>query len=269
MKIYVVDDSVQDGADCTNALEDSLLIGKITKNIIVCSINESLPEKIFKKINCDVATSTRAAMAVGLTIDDFCFSYRGKDKEELLETVRKYCNEKNPDMTDYKYAFRYQGGNKGIVYAPINNGYEFTFYKGKDFNCNYDELNIAFNTKRENCHIDLEGLVNHLAYKFDAEVLDTLPKERKKVENRRGIIKSCNTGNNVFGLNKKTYRVRCPMVLDNGVWKPQVTLCGFSGMNNTEIKGGYITGDIEVKMQDDEETVKKILEEKGGVEWVG
>lgn len=271
MKIYVVDDSMQDGVDYTNAVKDALVIMKITKDLIVCPKNQSVPERMIGDIDCDIATTSRKAMAIGVADGDYCFTYQGKDKTELKDKIVQYVTETNPDLSDIGMAFRYENGNKGGVYAPIKNGIEFAFYRGTNFNCNYSEFNSAFNENKQDCSINLESLVDYLANEFDAEVLTELPTDRKHIKNNRGTIRSCNTGKNIFDVKKKTFRIRCPMVLDGDTLKPQVLLCGFSGINNTVFEPGekFVIGDIDVELQDDEEIVKQLLEEKGGVEWVG
>ena len=268
MKIYVVDDKVQDSLDSGNFDTDSLYFSNIKTDTIICPINQSIPESKFGDISCDVATSTRKAYAIGVTEGDFCFTYNGKDYNEFRKKVLAYCIEHNPDLRNKHRGLIYDDGGIAVVYAPIKDGMEFCFYRGENFNCNYEEFNTLLNVNRADCKIDLEELVGYLSSELYAEVSTELPTERKKIKNRRGVIKSC-SGGSIYDLKKKTYRIRCPMVLDDGIYKPQTSLLGFGGLNNTVIGDGFYEGDLTIGYVDGElkETLK-FLEEKGGVEWL-
>lgn len=269
MKIYVVNDNLQDGVDYTNAVDDALVIMKVSKDAIFCPKNQSIPERMVDDIDCDIATSTRKAMAIGVAKGDYCLSYKGKDRKELKDKIVKYIINVNPHLFDDRMAMRYMNGNKGVVYSPIKNGIEFAFYRGANFNCNYSDLNFAFAEKKQDCSINLENLVDYLTDEFNAEVSTHLPADRNHIKNTRGTIKSCNTGENIFNVKKKTFRIKCPMVLDEGVWRPKVLLCGFCRISNTILEDDFVIGDIDIELQDDEDIIKQLLTEKAGVEWLG
>lgn len=273
MKIYVVDDSVQDGIDFCNAMneEEVMVICNIKKDIIACPINQSIPEKYFSTIDCEVATTTTDTYTIGMSPGDFCITYKGNNIEEVRKSILDYAISKNPKLFKIYHSLLDITVKNYVAHAKIVGGMQFAFYNGGTFNCNVEELTSAFNTRKGNCEISSDDIVNHLLNNFECEVSDKLPSNRKKVKNRRGNIKACMKLGKVFNTTKRTYRVKSKMVLDENKKSnmPEVALMGISGFNNSEIIDGYYYIDVTFESIDTEEIVRELLETKGRVEWVG
>jgi len=271
MKIYFIEDRVQDALDSGNYEPNSLYFSKITKDAIICPINQSVPEKKFKSINCDVATSKRKAFTIGVTEGDYCFTYNGTQAKEVFQDVLDYCIEQNPELKSKRRGLIYEDGGIAVVYAPIRDGVEFCFYGGKKFNCNYEEFNESLNTNRANCNIKLEDLITHLAKTFDSNILTELPDHKTEIKNNRGIIKSCSSGKDIFGVKKKIKNVVVPAVKDDdGTIKPQTSVMGFGSMNNCRLINNdtEYSGELHYFVQDNEdEETEEFLKQRGNAKW--
>jgi len=268
MELYYVKDQVQESVDYNNSHErESLIIGEITKPTLIFSINESIPEKYFKSLNCETVTTTRKAYTIATAKKDIVINYKGPRRKELKDFIMSYIG-----GVEKRGAIRDNEGNKSMVFAPIKNGIEFAIYNENQFYCNYEKLNKEFNEKRKPARVNAKDLVSKLEEKFQTKSLNQLPKERKHIKNLRGILKACNTGKNIFEVKKKIKRVKTPMVFDEiqNANVPKTSLLGFGCLNHTTIKDGYYYGDLTIFYQDNEfKKTIKFLEEKGGIIWVG
>jgi len=271
MELYKLKDQVQEAVDCNNSHErESLIVTKVTKPTLICSINESLPEKYFNTIDCEVATTTRRAMTIACSEKDIVINYRGERRKEVLDFIRNYVQEKSKSE-DIRMALRDSQGNKCMVYAPIKNGIEIAIYSESFFNCNVPEITEEFNKQRYSAGVSIDDLVGKIEEEFKVTASTELPEQRNHIKNNRGILRSCNTGKNIFKVKKKIKRIRTPMIFDEtqNANIPKTSLLGFGGLNNTNIINGFYEGDLTISYQEDElkETIK-LLEDKGGVEWL-
>ena len=277
MELYKFKDQIQEFVDYTNGYfkkdEDEILgLSELTTDTLVCPINQSIPEKYFNTLDCEIATTKRRAYLIGITKGDIVVHYVGPRRNEIRDFIINYTN--NNNYENIQCALRDKDGNKGLVYAPIKDGIEFAIYGPNKFNCNNEELTKSSNEKKINCRVSIDSLAIAIEEEFNIKLQTKIPTSNySHVKNNRGILKSCGNGKNVFELTTKRYNVKVPAVLDeeDGAIKPKSELLGFGHLNNTRLieNDTYYIGELDIHIYDgEEEEIKSFLEEKGGVEWI-
>ena len=271
MKLYKLNNHMQEAVDYVNAKdEEILMISKVTKPTISCSVTESIPEKYFKTLDCEVITSSRRAYTVALADGDACITYTGDRRKEVTNLLVNYIQEKCKSE-NIRMALRNPRGEKCMVYAPIKNGVEFAIYSGNKFYCNNQTIQETFNQQRFSAGVSIDDLVEKIEKEFKVKAMYKLPPDRNHIKNMRGAMRCCNTGKYVFEIKKKIIRIKTPMVFDEVANSnlPKTSLLGFGGLNNTTIKDGFYEGDLQIISQDDEELeAENFIKEKGDVEWL-
>jgi len=276
VELYKLKDQVQESVDYAEGNPDKEVFSltEVSKDMLICPSHQSIPEKYFKTLDCDIATTTRRSYLIGITTGDIVMTYIGPKRKEIKDFVVDYAA-KQSTTKDKKMALRDELGNKSLVYAPISGGIEVAIYGSNKLNVGNDKLNDAVNTQKKDCGVSLDSLVEAIEKEFGVKHQTELPSDAKyeHVYNNRGILISCMTGHQIFESKKKdkTFRIRCPMVFDKiqNANVPKTSLMGFGCLNNTTIKDGYYEGDLTIFYQDDEfDEAINSLTEKGGVEWL-
>jgi len=275
MELYVLKDKVQDAVDYANGNlgKEILSIVQVSRDMLICPQNQSIPEKYFKKLDCDFSTTTRRTYLIGITLGDIVMSYVGEKRDEVKDFIIDYASKKS-GAKDIRMALRDEKGGKCLVYAPIKGGIEIAIYGNNNLHVGNKDLDDAVNTNKKDCSVSLEELVEAIEREFGVEHRTQLPKEANysQIKNSRGILTSCMTGKTIFNIKKKVKRIRVPMVFDEDInsFIPKTSLSGFGGLNNTKIENGFYEGDLTIYYQDEEELeTEKLIKEKGGVEWLG
>ena len=92
MELYKLKDQVQESVDYANANKDGevLLVTEATKNTLICPINQSVPEKYFNTLDCEIATTKRRAYSIGVNSGDILINYTGPRRAEVKNFVLDY-----------------------------------------------------------------------------------------------------------------------------------------------------------------------------------
>ncbi len=274
MELYKLINQVQEAVDYSNIFEDKeiLSIAEVDHDVLICPIHQSIPEKIFRKLDCEIATTKRRAFLIGITSGDIVINYKGPRRSEIKNFIINYAKSFG-NTEEVRLALRDEEGHKSLVYAPINKGVEIAIYGPNHFKCNNKDITDAVNEHKKDCGVNIESLVQAVEKEFDVEHKNQIPKIGKHIKNRRGILYSCNTGKPIFEMKKKIKKVRVPMIYDESQESnvPSTTLLGFGEFQNFSLQNdGYYIGDfVFTYYPEEEKEAKKFLKDKGKTEWDG